>query len=140
MSTRSYIGIKNEDDTLQFVYCHWDGYPDNNGSILLEHYQDEQKIRDLIKKGGMSALEPEIKDISYYTDSHNESINIINFDSIQDLNRTSLDLFDIEYYYYFDVKSQQWYAADHNYNFKSLLRFQELEIVVRHFEQLQNEE
>jgi hypothetical protein len=44
MATRSRIGIELEDGVIESIYCHWDGYPENNGKILLEHYQDPNKI------------------------------------------------------------------------------------------------
>jgi len=30
MATRSNIGIVNEDGSVTGIYCHWDGYPENN--------------------------------------------------------------------------------------------------------------
>jgi hypothetical protein len=60
MATRSNIAIKNSDGTVEAIYCHWDGYPENNGVILLEHYTDEAKIRELISLGDLSSLSSEI--------------------------------------------------------------------------------
>lgn len=48
MSTRSHIGIRNEDGSLDVIYCHWDGYPSYNGAVLFHHYQEQEKIRELI--------------------------------------------------------------------------------------------
>ena len=55
MSTRSHIGIWNEDGSLDAIYCHWDGYPSYNGALLLHHYQDPEKIRELIALGDITA-------------------------------------------------------------------------------------
>jgi hypothetical protein len=44
------------DGTVQQVYCHWDGYLDNNGKILFQHYVDPFKTRDLIDQGDISSL------------------------------------------------------------------------------------
>lgn len=60
MSTRSYIGIENSDGTVDYIYCHWDGYLSNNGQILNDHYQDESKVRQLIVEGDASYIKPEI--------------------------------------------------------------------------------
>jgi hypothetical protein len=57
MATRSTISIK-EGDKFKTIYCHWDGYPSNNGKILLEHYQDEEKVKKLISLGDISSLAP----------------------------------------------------------------------------------
>lgn len=60
MATRSRIGIAREDGKIESIYCHWDGYPTGNGKILLEHYQDEEKVNELIGLGDLSILGPEI--------------------------------------------------------------------------------
>jgi len=56
MSTRSIIAIKNPDMTVSGVYCHFDGYPSGVGSILFEHYQDEENVKELIALGALSSL------------------------------------------------------------------------------------
>ncbi len=33
MSTRSSISIKTSKNDGKTIYCHWDGYPSNNGAI-----------------------------------------------------------------------------------------------------------
>jgi hypothetical protein len=60
MATRSTIALEFADDTVQQVYCHWDGYLENNGSILFKHYSDAYKLRDLIDLGDVSSLKEEI--------------------------------------------------------------------------------
>jgi hypothetical protein len=56
MATRSTIALEFADGTVGQVYCHWDGYLSNNGQILVEHYQDPFKVRDLIDLGDLSSL------------------------------------------------------------------------------------
>ncbi len=56
MSTRSNIGIINEDSSVDVIYCHYDGYPCHNGAILLTHYKDEDKVRRLLRLGDISSL------------------------------------------------------------------------------------
>lgn len=56
MGTRSSIGIQNEDGTILAAYCHWDGYPSHNGALLLEHYNTEEKVRELLSFGNISSL------------------------------------------------------------------------------------
>lgn len=56
MATRSNIGILNSDGTVDYIYCHFDGYPEHNGKILNEHYTTEEKVRALIKLGNLSLL------------------------------------------------------------------------------------
>lgn len=37
-------------------YCHWDGYVEHNGKILVEHYQNREDVQELIDGGSMSSL------------------------------------------------------------------------------------
>lgn len=60
MATRSTIALEFADGTIGQVYCHWDGYIENNGKILFEHYNDPYKLRELIDLGDLSSLAPEI--------------------------------------------------------------------------------
>lgn len=56
MGTRSNIGYKNDADEYVFVYCHWDGYIENNGHILKENYDSYEKVKELVDQGDMSYL------------------------------------------------------------------------------------
>jgi hypothetical protein len=56
MSTRSAIGILNDDGTVTAVYCHWDGYLDHNGKLLQHHYNSLSKVKKLLSYGNISAL------------------------------------------------------------------------------------
>ena len=60
MATRSTIALEFADGSVGQVYCHWDGYLEHNGRILLENYQDPFKLRDLIDQGDVSSLGSEI--------------------------------------------------------------------------------
>ena len=60
MATRSTIALEFADGTVQQVYCHWDGYLSNNGQILLKHYSDPFKLRELIDLGDISSLKPTV--------------------------------------------------------------------------------
>ena len=60
MATRSFIGILNDDKTVDYIYCHYDGYPEHNGVVLHDHYNDEDTVRDLISLGDLSSLAPKI--------------------------------------------------------------------------------
>jgi hypothetical protein len=61
MATRSRIAIEKEDGTVESIYCHWDGYPENNGLILTENYKDHEKVQALIDLGDISSLAPNVE-------------------------------------------------------------------------------
>jgi hypothetical protein len=60
MATRSTIALEYADGTVDQIYCHWDGYLDHNGAILLEHYTDPFKVQQLVELGDLSSLNNEI--------------------------------------------------------------------------------
>ena len=59
MGTRSRIGVMHGDN-CKSVYCHWDGYLDHNGRILLEHY-DSSKANHLVALGDISSLDVDVE-------------------------------------------------------------------------------
>jgi hypothetical protein len=75
MATRSTIALEFADGTVQQIYCHWDGYLSNNGQILLQHYKDPFKVRDLIDGGAVSSLGREIGEKQDFDkrETHNEN-------------------------------------------------------------------
>ena len=56
MATRSNIGIVNQDGSITGIYCHYDGYPEYVGKILLNHYNDVGIINKLMELGDLSSL------------------------------------------------------------------------------------
>lgn len=60
MGTRCNIGLieKNENgvEEVEFIYNHWDGYPNYVGKILFHHYNTEEKIKELLSYGAVSSL------------------------------------------------------------------------------------
>ena len=66
MATRSAIGYKLPTGEVRGIYCHWDGYVENNGKLLQENYQAAYKIAAMVELGDMSALAAEIADCIYY--------------------------------------------------------------------------
>lgn len=59
MSTRAHIGYI-ENNTIHYIYCHFDGYPEHVGRILQESYTDPEKIKQLIALGDISSLGPKL--------------------------------------------------------------------------------
>lgn len=60
MATRSTIAIEHADGTVSQVYCHWDGYLDHNGRLLLDCYNNPQLAAELIAVGDISSLNEEV--------------------------------------------------------------------------------
>ena len=62
MGTRSTIALEFADGTVSQVYCHWDGYLDNNGVILQENYTNPFTVRDLLDLGDFSSLRETVEE------------------------------------------------------------------------------
>ena len=56
MSTRSRIGILNQDESIESVYHHSDGYPEWLGVFLKRNYSDTSKVRELMELGDISCI------------------------------------------------------------------------------------
>ena len=120
MATRSRIAIENADGSVQSVYCHWDGYPSNNGQILHDHYQDRAKVEQLISLGSISSLAKEVDapeghtfktpvdgvTVAYHRD-RGEDIEIN-----QSISPENFFAGDIEEYGYLFTKENVWVVKD----------------------------
>jgi len=60
MSTRSYIGVQNQDGSIVSIYCHFDGYPEGVGATLLQSWTDPDRLHDLMGLGDLSILGSEL--------------------------------------------------------------------------------
>lgn len=56
MATTSTIAIQHEDGTVEQISCHWDGYPEHNGKLLLTYWTDPSKISEIMNLGNLSEL------------------------------------------------------------------------------------
>ncbi len=123
MGTRSRIGVMHG-DVLKSVYCHWDGYLDNNGRILLSHY-DSAKANHLVALGDISSLDinveiPEGVEHSYqvplkgvtvfYGRDRGESGTEFAVDHDFESFMKRVDDSGAEYYYI--MKDGEWYCGD----------------------------
>jgi hypothetical protein len=68
MATRSTIALEYADGTVDQIYCHWDGYLENNGQILAQHYTDPFKVQKLMELGDMSSLNENIGEAHDFDD------------------------------------------------------------------------
>ena len=110
MSTRSQIGIYDpQKGTLEYIFCHWDGYLKCVGQRLLGFYDTEQKVRDLLSHGDLSSLQNS-PEISYFTGEPSQTVKV---SSVEEAALSMMDG-DIEFVYVFDVDSHKWVYASYN--------------------------
>ena len=104
MSTRSNIGILNNDGSISYVYCHFDGYPSNVGAILLQKYDTAEKVRALIAQGNISSLgDPNRLEVEpeFYT-SRGEELEVCQTDDIEAMKQQ-------DFSYLYDTGENAWH-------------------------------
>lgn len=119
MATRSRIAIENENGTINSIYCHWDGYIENNGVLLYENYSDRTKLQELIDLGDISSLAENIKTdevhtwdnpkdgiVRAYHRDRGEDFNSKSYDNIEELFDHGFDT--CEEYVYCYTKNDEW--------------------------------
>ena len=105
MATRSMYGILNSDNSVTAVYCHWDGYPAGVGECLKTFYNTEDKVRELISKGGASSIGDTLSGCSFYVD-RGETLEIDNYVSEHDYLTNNGK--GVEWCYTFNPKENSW--------------------------------
>jgi glycine betaine/choline ABC-type transport system substrate-binding protein len=63
-------------DVCKSVYCHFDGYLDYTGRILLAHY-DSTKANQLVARGDNSGVKETLEEMNFYEDreANGEEVN-----------------------------------------------------------------
>ena len=107
MATRSTIWLISKDgETAKGIYCHFDGYPSNNGKILLENYNTTEKVKDLIEGGDLSVLSNSTDECIYYARDRGEDLRFYETSDPSE--------YFGEYNYVFD--GEKWTVSGYEYN------------------------
>ena len=77
MGTRSRVAVMHG-DVCKSVYCHYDGYLDYTGRILLAHY-DSTAANQLIARGDNSGVKETIDEMNFYEDRTGEGEDVTEF-------------------------------------------------------------
>jgi len=89
MATRAQVAYIDEDMTqIITTYNHYDGYPESLGKALVNHYDSDEKAKDIASSGYISFLDPETGDIDA---THNDPPTIIRDGDIDTLLRKFYD-------------------------------------------------
>ena len=123
MATRSYIGVKNQyNGTVDYIYCHFDGYPSHNGRILAEHYTSLDKVKELLALGDLSILGAEIGEQQDFNnrETHNKNWCLAYGRDRGEKGtgvktgefRTVISGVGVDYVYIFDYIKHQWECFD----------------------------
>lgn len=72
MSTRSRIGILQEDGSVKSIYCHYDGYVEHTGKTLAKHYTSPAEVDALIERGDLRFINANPSDNEHYKETRGE--------------------------------------------------------------------
>jgi hypothetical protein len=138
MATRSTIALEYADGKVAQVYCHWDGYLEHNGQILMDHYRDPFKVERLIDLGDLSSLGPEVDPEPYREhnfDASQEGVSVFygrdrKEDGCEARVFESYDHYvnrhDYEEYEYILRRDGEWYVSMHDRDRKTYFSLSEL--------------
>ena len=130
MSTNSLVAILNKDNSVVSSYVHYDGYATGVGEMLLEHYNSEERARDLAWcLGYASSLKETISESHEDRANSDEAVTYESYDEFEEMIRDSSYL---EYVYVWDCHEDRWMVAswettrkssgnyeDHGFEFES---------------------
>ena len=106
MSTRSRVAVMHG-DVCKSVYCHYDGYLDYTGRILLAHY-NSTAANLLIARGDNSGVKETLEEMNFYSDRGEEDVSwqvAHSFDEfLEQVNNCYGE-------YYYVMKDGVWYAG-----------------------------
>ena len=74
MATRALIGYLDEDRNFTCTYNHYDGYPDHLGKALLDHYDSDEKAKEIANTGYISFVDEDGKIDSKYDEPANKMV------------------------------------------------------------------
>jgi len=106
MGTRSLVAVMHG-DVCKSVYCHYDGYLDYTGRILLSHY-DSTAANALIARGDNSGVKETLAEMNFYADRGEEDVSWQVAHSFEEF-LGQVDRCCGEYYYV--MKDGVWYAG-----------------------------
>ena len=128
MSTRSHIAVQRiaEPKTIDYIYCHYDGYPEHHGPILTNHYNTIEKVNELMELGDLCSLGEEIGE-KHDMDKKPISVNNEKWCSAFGRDRGEYDVMaktdlmhnvisdtSVDYLYLFNEYANKWYCFEFN--------------------------
>jgi len=110
MATRALVGYLNpETKELTSTYNHYDGYPENLGKALDNHYDDDSKAYGIANYGYISYVAPETGEIEA-SRKQNADVEVLpnNFeDAMMEIAKIA-DSYGADYVYIYNPEDSEW--------------------------------
>ena len=115
MATRSLIGIKL-DNIVKTIYCHWDGYPEHNGQLLVNNYTSPSAVFELMELGDLSSLAETPDQCKAYHRDRNEPWGMVEARDVEYDNLAAVaDDYGADYVYVYNNEFE-WECFDYEGN------------------------
>ena len=115
MATRSLIGMNLDNGITKLIYCHWDGYPEHNGQLLVNNYTSPSAVFDLLELGDLSNLGESLTSSTAYHRDRKEPWGMV---EPRDVNTSELDVVSKDYgvdYVYIYNNEYEWECSRLDY-------------------------
>lgn len=107
------IGIQHMDQRVEYIYVNWNGDISGVGRVLHTHYQQRERVRELIMAGSRQGLESDaIVEGEILTDMHTYKPSKIAENDMAYFEITHPQ-YPIKYYYLFTLDAS-WVVYDHS--------------------------
>jgi len=106
MGTRSRVGVMHG-STCKSVYCHYDGYLEYTGKLLLDHY-NSATANQLVALGDNSGVQKTLEGMNFYSDRGETDVSWQVAHTFEEF-LEQVDNCGGEYYYI--MRDGEWYAG-----------------------------
>jgi hypothetical protein len=93
--------------TCKSVYCHYDGYLEYTGKLLLDHY-NSATANQLVARGDNSGVQKSLEDMNFYSDRGEDNVSWQVAHTFEEF-LEQVDNCGGEYYYI--MRDGEWYAG-----------------------------
>ena len=106
MGTRSRVGVMHG-TTCKSVYCHYDGYLEYTGKLLLENY-DSALANQLVALGDNSGVQKTIEGMNFYSERGEENVS---WQVAHTFEEFLEQVYNCGGEYYYIMRDGEWYAG-----------------------------
>ena len=109
MATRALIGYLNPSNSITTTYNHYDGYPENLGVALKNHYSTDEKAEEIANMGYVSYVDPETGEIEANNTERPRTIG--DSDLMSSIQRFKDEASEADYAYLYAPQTGTWMHA-----------------------------
>jgi len=106
MGTRSRVGVMHG-DVCKSVYCHYDGYLEYTGKLLLQNY-NSAAANELVARGDNSGVQVTVNAMNFYSERGETDVS---WQVAQTFEEFLEQVYNCGGEYYYIMRDGEWYAG-----------------------------